>query len=668
MNGGTKLQSFLMITIFILGIACTVAAGRTIYVDSDATGLNDGSSWENAYNFLQDALADSNSSLKPVEIRVAQGNYRPDEDNKHPDGTGEREATFQLINGVTIKGGYAGFGQPDPNARDIEEHETILSGDLDGNDVDVNDPCDLLGEPTRFENSFHVITGTGTDETAILDGFTITGGNANGSERQNKRGGGMYNTNSGVTVLSCTFKWNFSLGWGGGIYNSNSRPKLTKCIFIGNLRSGMYNFESTLILTRCTFSRNLTPYYGGGIFNDFGTQITLIECIFTCNNSYGHGGGIFNNYGSLNSELTNCMFVGNHCEDAGGAIFNALSDLTLISCTFFSNSAGNEGGGLFIPPLPAPSVSSSNTDYYGYSIITNCIFWDNLPEQIVNLGGVISVVYSDIQGNWRGTGNIDKDPCFASSGYWADKNDPNIVVEPNDPNAIWIEGDYHLKSQAGRWDANEGRWTIDDKTSPCIDAGDPMSPIGDEPFPNGGIINMGAYGGTAEASKSYFGEPVCEKIVSGDINGDCKVNFLDFRLMAFHWLEAAPTVNSNVIVEDGIECYVQTSKSVYTLGENVEMLFRVTNLTGEEVLIPCGRAHEFNLLVQKDGQTIWMKVKGWVGFSPGVEILDGESVERGHNWNMKDNNDNLVEPGVYNVVGIIYGPLTEVKVAITIIP
>jgi len=64
-----------------------------------------------------------------------------------------------------------------------------------------------------------------------------------------------------------------------------------------------------------------------------------------------------------------------------------------------------------------------------------------------------------------------------------------------------------------------------------------MTPIGPEPFPNGGIINMGVYGGTAEASKSYFGEPLCEVIVAGDINGDCEVNFLDFHLMALHWME-----------------------------------------------------------------------------------------------------------------------------------
>jgi hypothetical protein len=80
-------------------------------------------------------------------------------------------------------------------------------------------------------------------------------------------------------------------------------------------------------------------------------------------------------------------------------------------------------------------------------------------------------------------------------------------------------------------------WVRDDVTSPYIDARDMRSPIGFELFPNGGVVNMGAYGGTAEAGKSYFGEPVCETIVAGDINGDCKVDFLDFAIMSFHWLE-----------------------------------------------------------------------------------------------------------------------------------
>ena len=127
---------------------------------------------------------------------------------------------------------------------------------------------------------------------------------------------------------------------------------------------------------------------------------------------------------------------------------------------------------------------------------------------------LIRIDYSNVAEPWAGSGNINTDPCFA---------DPN-------------NGDYHLKSQAGRPDPNTRTWVQDDVTSPCIDAGNPLDPIGPEPFPNGGIINMGAYGGTTEAGKSYFGKPVCETIVAGDINGDCEVNFKDLAFVGLHWL------------------------------------------------------------------------------------------------------------------------------------
>ena len=101
-----------------------------------------------------------------------------------------------------------------------------------------------------------------------------------------------------------------------------------------------------------------------------------------------------------------------------------------------------------------------------------------------------------------GPGSMSVDPYFARSGRWVDVNDLSLTVEPDDPNAVRIDDDYHLKSQTGRWDPNSQTWVPDEVTSPCIDVGDPNSPIGNEPFPNGGRINMGAFGGTAEASKS----------------------------------------------------------------------------------------------------------------------------------------------------------------------
>ena len=80
----------------------------------------------------------------------------------------------------------------------------------------------------------------------------------------------------------------------------------------------------------------------------------------------------------------------------------------------------------------------------------------------------------------------------------------------------------------------------DEVTSPCIDAGNPLSPISLEPFPSGGVVNMGAYGGTLEASKSYFGQPVCGTIAAGDINGDGQVNPADLEIMALHWTDDVP--------------------------------------------------------------------------------------------------------------------------------
>ena len=110
--------------------------------------------------------------------------------------------------------------------------------------------------------------------------------------------------------------------------------------------------------------------------------------------------------------------------------------------------------------------------------LTNCIFWGNSPDEIY--GDNIGVIYSNVQGGFGGEGNIEVDPVFA---------DPE-------------NGDYHLKSQTGRYDPDSKTWVVDDVTSPCIDAGDPIGAIDLEPDPNGGRINMGAYGGTSEASKS----------------------------------------------------------------------------------------------------------------------------------------------------------------------
>jgi predicted outer membrane repeat protein len=272
---------------------------------------------------------------------------------------------------------------------------------------------------------------------------------------------------------------------GGAIYNENSDPEISNCTFTNNSAvsgGGMYNRAyddyANPLLTNCRFISNSAEQEGGAMHNDYSFP-TLINCTLS-GNSAERGGGIYSRYGSI---------------------------VTLTNCTFAANLATNGKALAFHSHDPEHPYSS---ELY----LTNCILWDGGDEIWNNDGSTITVTYSDVEAGWPGPGNIDTDPCFA------------------DPES----GDYHLKSQADRWDPPTADWIQDDVTSPCIDAGDKASPVGYEPFPNGGVINMGAYGGTAEASKSYFGEPVCQTIVAGDINGDCKVDWRDFSLMAFHWL------------------------------------------------------------------------------------------------------------------------------------
>jgi hypothetical protein len=453
------------------------AAAKLIYVDANAPGpAHDGSSWTNAYKHLQDALTDADSATKPVEIRVAQGIYTPDSNSAYPNGSGDRTATLQLINGVTLKGGYAGTDAPDSNARDIQLYETILSGDLDGNDIDVNIPFDLWDEPTRAENSYNVVTGSGTDLTAVLDGFTIIAGSATAESYQRGNGGGMSNHYGKPTVINCIFTGNFAKTYGGGMFNVSSEPELTNCSFIRNYAvdgGGLRNFVSTPILVNCIFNTNWAGF-GGGLSNADSSPV-----------------------------LINCVFNDNRASFGGGMECRSESAPTLTNCIFSDNSA-NSGGG-----IDHWSDSGSN--------LINCILWGNMPEQIY--GGIPTVTYSDVQGGWPGLGNIDADPCFADAN----------------------NGDYHLKSQAGRWDANSQSWIKDYVSSPCIDAGNPGCPLGQEPNDLNNVrINMGAYGGTAEASKS----PANGRNIA-DLTNDWAVDYNDLKVFVSYWLETGECIPSD---------------------------------------------------------------------------------------------------------------------------
>jgi len=393
-----------------------------IYVDDDAAGANDGTSWTDAYKYLQDALADANSAEKPVEIRVAQGIYKPDEDTLHPEGTGDREATFHLINDVTLKGGYTGFSEADPNARDIELYETVISGDLNGDDLHVADPCDLWNEASRAENSYHVVTASGTDSSSLLDGFTITAGNSYGPNVFWGSGGGMWIYGANPIVMNCTFYGNSEgyaftaggVGGGGGISCYQGSPTVINCMFISNSAGAG----------------------GGGMFNVYSSHPRLINCAFIGNESFS-GAGLRNDNDS-NSILINCTFTGNSARVSGAGMENWVnSNPTLINCTFTGNYT-KYGAGIY--------------NYESSPKLTNCILWGNIArsgtgESVQIRGGTPIIDYCCIQswsGGLGGIGNISGDPMFI------DADGPDNIVGTEDDD---------LRLSVG---------------SPCIDAGDNM--------------------------------------------------------------------------------------------------------------------------------------------------------------------------------------------------
>ena len=281
-------------------------------------------------------------------------------------------------------------------------------------------------------------------------------------------------------VFSCSIE-----NGGGAICIHNSSPTISNCIITSN---------RTEVTPGC-----LGFCYGGGIsiasyIGELSSPV-IINCIITGNSvgGFGQGGGICCGYYN-NPIIQNCIISENTATSGrgeGGGIYCYSSNLTIINCTITKNEAVDDGGGIWC---------GQNT------AIKNCIIWDNSGDEIY---GAPKIYYSDVQGGWLGEGNIDIAPYF---------------VDPNN-------SDYHLKSEGWRWDTDTNGWTWDSVTSRCIDAGNPGCDPNDEPLPNSSNrINMGAYGGTAQASI-----PPHDWALLADLNNDGIVNFEDYAKQVIDW-------------------------------------------------------------------------------------------------------------------------------------
>ncbi|MFC1634918.1 C10 family peptidase [Planctomycetota bacterium] len=375
---------------------------------------------------------------------------------------------------IILGGTYTGDGNRDLDYKG--KAITVRSEDPNKLDLVIIDCQGSVEEPHRgFEfHSYEM-------PSSVLDGVTVVGG-------YYERGGAFYCKDCArPTVRNCNFDRN-SASVGGAIYNESAGPTLTDCTFSRNTTEAggaIYNYGELAacspVLTGCVFYANTATYNGGAMYN-LGqyAQPVLTNCTFIWNSvSIGGGGAIRNNF-SAGMALTNCLFAKNSAALFGGAIrCSNGSSATITNCTLSNNSAGN-GNALACTLDDGRLKSPCTVD------ILNCILWDGGDEIFNTDNSTIKVTYSNVEGGagdgpWPGEGNIDIDPSFA------------------DP----ANGDYHLMSQAGRWNPKSQTWLLDKVTSPCIDAGDASTPIALEPSPNGGIINIGAYGGTPEASKSH---------------------------------------------------------------------------------------------------------------------------------------------------------------------
>ena len=357
-----------------------VASGTIIYVKASATGANDGTSWTDAYTKLQDALGTASSGS---QIWVAEGVYYPDEGVGHSNnGADER---FNMKSGVALYGGFAGT-EGDLGARDWKTHKSILSGDIQQDDVNA--------DGNRIDETWADIVGTNTDSvvlaegltsTARLDGFTVTGGytynyggavyvdNGSGPQFYNLDvrgnwarfyGGGMYVIYDSPHLENVLFEGNSTdtgstLCYGGGLMLQSSAVTLVNAKFRNNhsnMGGGIGAWPGTLTVDGALFEQNAASNYGGAVTMWDGNTSTFSHVTFNAN-SAGQGGGIYCFRNNFTVTMTDATFTGN----SGTALRFYSANLNLTDATIAGNS-GAWGGGL---SYQNSTVNVTNADFRG---------------------------------------------------------------------------------------------------------------------------------------------------------------------------------------------------------------------------------------------------------------------------------------------------------------
>ncbi|MGE3109001.1 MAG: right-handed parallel beta-helix repeat-containing protein [Phycisphaerales bacterium] len=435
----------------------------TLYVRESATGSNNGSSWVDACAGplgLSSALTVAGADPSGyTEVWVAAGTYTP---SPPLNMGGSRSDAIALIDSLAIYGGFAGT-ETDLSQRDTAANPTILSGDLNGDDIPFAPAIN------RLDNSFHVVKATGGVTGAVLDGFIIQNGNPTGASGDDLAGGAIWIRQGatpsirnctltdcdlgavsiyfedpaqnviGPTFDSCTFYRNRANG-GAAVSANQSTTRFRDCVFEENVAmsdggAAYAYYRCGLDFVRCRFTRNAAlqpaasdPNAGGGAIwvgsacpgCDPTSVIRLVNCMFEGNRALARGGALLVGYSS-GFEAFGTVFVGNSAEEGpGGAIylspFSRYAGLRhLTNCSIVSNHAPQATGG---------GVHCDSIDPH---IIRNTIFWANTSanpavsnDQFYESSGLFSafnMAYCTVQvasGGLPGTGNLVSDPLFVA--------------------------------------------------------------------------------------------------------------------------------------------------------------------------------------------------------------------------------------------------------------
>lgn len=407
--------------------------------DDAGSGSTAGMSWDLAYATVQKAIDEAVAEDCEIWVAATQTAY---------------------VENVVLKGGMALYGgfvgdEIHRNDRDWMQHETTINGNASDSVV-----------------TCLAVNNCGSN--AIVDGFTISNGNA-------ADGGGMYIASASPTVSNCIFQFNSAVSKGGGMYNKSSDTAVTNCIFNSNSAqygAGMSNDTgSSPVVSDCSFSDNSTASTsggkGGGIYNATNANSKVRNCTFE-DNYASAGGGIYNwdanpiitncvfsqnassgvqNLESSSPVVTNCIFSGNSSQN-GGAVHNTNSSAVLTNCLFLNNTASGNGGAIYNwsstssitnSTLTGNSAESGggifNYNLAAQSVINNCILWNNsatTDSEIADWNNAVSIVkFSDVQGGFTGTENIDSDPLFASGSHRLTTNSP--CIDKGNTNALPLD-------------------------------------------------------------------------------------------------------------------------------------------------------------------------------------------------------------------------------------